>query len=231
MCFVNAFTWYFKNNNMHDVTKNTQFKQYIKSLRVTLKGDSPPHRKEPFKTDHLKNFALRIIDNKKDIMKMSLYSIMFYGFLRVSELKNLLRSDINIEDDKTIVLNIRSSKTDPTGKGIQTFIPYKENPPIYHPYSWLISYLSNSKIPPNEPLFKLSKQTIERCAKQLAQLNGLNPSNYSSHSFRRGGAHTASSNGIQDCQIQKHGRWTSTCYLMYTSVARREAGTAITMVL
>lgn len=230
-CFVNAFTWYFKNNNMIEVTKTTKFKQYIKSLRVSMQGDTPPHRKEPFLPDHLKTFALKVIDNKNDIMKMSLYSIMFYGFLRVSELKNLLRSDVNIEEDKTIVLTIRSSKTDPTGKGIQTFIPYIENPPIYHPYTWLVRYLADLKISSNDPLFAQSKQTIERYAKQLAKLNGLNPANYSSHSFRRGGAHTASSNGIQDCQIQKHGRWSSTCYLMYTSVARREAGTIIALAL
>ena len=162
---------------------------------------------------------------------MSIFSIMFYGFLRVSELKSLLRSDVIIEDDKTIVLTIRTSKTDPTGKGIQIHIPYIENAPIYHPYSWLIKYLSIFKFLPNDHLFDLSKQTIERYAKQLAQLNGLDSRKYSSHSFRRGGAHTAPANGIQDCQIQKHGRWSSTCYLMYTSVARREAGTAITMVL
>ena len=216
---------------MNDCTKTQDFKHYIKSLRVSMGGSCPPNRKEPILPVHLANYALSLKDTNNDIIKMTIFSLMFYGFLRVSELKNLLRSDVSIENNRTIVLNIRSSKTDPTAKGIQTFIFYFQENPIYHPYVWLTKYLFLFNPDANQPLFSLGKQTIERYVKELAKFNGLNPRAYSSHSLRRGGAHTASSKGIQDCQIQKHGRWTSSCYLMYTSVVRREAGSIIAMAL
>jgi integrase len=57
---------------------------------------------------------------------------------------------------------------------------------------------------------------------------GITPSQYSTHSFRRGGATEAAKAGIQDSTIQRHGRWKSTCFMRYTQMERCEAGQIIT---
>ena len=75
----------------------------------------------------------------------------------------------------------------------------------------------------NEIVFPLSKQTIERYSKELAKYNNISEKEYSSHSFRRGGAFTASARGVR-LQHSKYGRRKSTYYLNYTSVERRAAG-------
>lgn len=49
----------------------------------------------------------------------------------------------------------------------------------------------------------------------LLRLSGLNPDNYSGHSFRRGGATYASSLGISHKLMQLQGDWASTAYLEY----------------
>ena len=157
---------------------------------------------------------------------MTIYSLMWFGFLRVGELTNLKMNEISIDENKTICISLVQTKNDPEGYGIVTYIPYQESC-IFHPYSWLVQYFNLNHFSNNNRVFPYSSATIERYAKYLARTNNLNESDYSSHSFRRGGAYTASARGVQDCQIQKHGRWRSTCYLNYTLVERRSAASKI----
>ena len=86
-CYIAAFSWYFRSNNMNDCTKSHDFKQYIKSLKVSMGGSCPPNRKEPILPIHLTKYALSLKDTNNDIIKMTIFSLMFYGFLRVSVVK------------------------------------------------------------------------------------------------------------------------------------------------
>ena len=54
---------------------------------------------------------------------------------------------------------------------------------------------------------------------------------YSAHSLRRGGAAAAARMGIEDSVIQRHGRWRSWCFVVYTQIERRDAGRRITAVI
>ena len=51
---------------------------------------------------------------------------------------------------------------------------------------------------------------------------------YSTHSLRRGGAAAAARAGVEDSVIQRHGRWKSWCFTLYTQMEREEAGRIIT---
>ena len=51
--------------------------------------------------------------------------------------------------------------------------------------------------------------------KQLIQACGLNPDDYSTHSFRRGGASCAFRAKVPDSLIQLQGDWASDCYKRY----------------
>lgn len=59
--------------------------------------------------------------NKDSIEICLLMSVGFLGFLRLSELLQLRKSDIRI-DREGLMLTIRASKTDQTGRGAQCFI-------------------------------------------------------------------------------------------------------------
>ena len=54
------------------------------------------------------------------------------------------------------------------------------------------------------------------------------PLGYSAHSFRRGGAAEATKAGIEDSTIQRHGRWKSTIFMIYTIMEHKHAGQIIT---
>ena len=206
--FVSSFAWHFNTNDLPDLTKSNHFKRYIKALKLEFVGGTPINRKKPILSEHLENYAKALNSkeiSKLEITKMTIYSLMWFGFLRVSELTNLKFKDISIEENKTICLSLVQTKNDPDGYGIVTYIPYQESC-IIHPYSWLIQYINLHSFSNDDRVFPYSTITIERYAKFLAKFNNLDECEYSSHSFRRGGAYTASARGVQDCQIQKHGR-------------------------
>jgi hypothetical protein len=50
---------------------------------------------------------------------------------------------------------------------------------------------------------------------QLLRTIGLNPKEYSSHSFRKGGAVSLQSKGVEDSLIRRSGRWKSDAFHLY----------------
>jgi hypothetical protein len=52
---------------------------------------------------------------------------------------------------------------------------------------------------------------------------GLEPSEYSTHSLRRGAAHNAALAGVNDSAIKVMGRWESARYTIYTDLTPYEA--------
>ena len=172
--------------------------------------------------------------NYQQVKFMTVFSIMYYGFLRSSELTGLRRSDVKFEDNtNTIIINIRISKTDQAAQGIKCFIPHSSN--IYGPHKWLPIYLKLSDhLSGESKLFtSICTQTITlQLRRRLAFLEeGIDVNAYSSHSLRKGGATQAAKKGIQDSVIQRHGRWNSTCFMVYTMVERRHAGNEISKLI
>ena len=76
-------------------------------------------------------------------------------------------------------------------------------------------------------LFKSSKKSTKPVTynqfqtffKSLLPLIGLDPQNYSSHSFRRGGATWAFQNNVPGELIKNHGDWASSAYLLYLDLS------------
>ena len=76
----------------------------------------------------------------------------------------------------------------------------------------------------NDLIFNITDRSVRyNPKKQLTKL-GINSTNFSTHSFRKGAAHQAAKAKINDCQIKAMGRWLSNCYQTYTSVLMVEAG-------
>jgi len=68
------------------------------------------------------------------------------------------------------------------------------------------------ELPNGEPI---SRRSLMNFISPLLRLTGLEPTNYSGHSFRIGGATSASMAGLTDYEIQLMGRWSSDCYKRY----------------
>ena len=75
--------------------------------------------------------------------------------------------------------------------------------------------------PPESPLFVghdgtplLCTDLIQQLHEDLAQL-GFQPSQFSSHSFWRGGASSAAAAGSSDFELQQLGQWHSDAYKLY----------------
>lgn len=226
--YIAGLRHWFAENDVPDPTKNPSFKKFYHGLRNEMRAACPPHRKEPVLPEELEKFASMVNkENKEDVLVMSMFSLMFFGFLRISEVYNLMNEDVTFINDEIISVRIRSSKTDKLGKSATIFIRKGEK--IYDCYSWMELYYEKS--PVQMKLFPISMHSIRHQISHLYSCLGKDESKYSGHSFRRGGAHAAALAGAGDCFIQKHGRWTSDCYTQYTAIEMNQAGNAVTIVL
>ena len=107
--FVASFSHYFMINNLHDVTKNKEFRTYKKSIQRTL-GTSPHKDKKPITKEFMIAISQKIDKTIfEEVRFFTAMSFAFYGFLRFSELRNLKMNDIKIENDG-ICLTITQSK-------------------------------------------------------------------------------------------------------------------------
>lgn len=153
---------------------------------------------------------------------MSLLS--FSGFFRFNEVVSLRRSDICIKKDH-VELSIVKSKTDQIAKGSVVIVSRTGQNTC--PVTALERYLTMAHIPENSShyifrkisffkksgIFKLrqgSHLSYTRAREIFLQnipMLGLDKSKFGLHSFRSGGATSASNSGVSDRLIKKHGRW------------------------
>lgn len=172
-----------------------------------------------------------------DKMLLCACSFAFYGFLRCGEFTvrklpfdascNLCINDVSVSTDK-ISLRLKVSKADPFRKGVT--IHYFRNSPVcpitcFHNYFQVRKALGCA---PELPLFVCSDGTpLTRSSfclflKQILSVAGLNPEQYSGHSFRIGAATTAAACSIEDHLIKTLGRWSSDCYIRYIRISDNE---------
>ena len=115
---------------------------------------------------------------------------------------------------------MKRSKTDPFARGMTLYIGPAT--PQYCPVVAMVDYLSRSKPPVLQPLFRfksgtpLTRRRLTAKLRALLQLSGVcNVANYSGHSFRIGAATTAAANGVPVWKIRAMGRMQSDCVLRY----------------
>jgi len=149
--------------------------------------------------------------------------------MRRSELCNLKIGDLSFED-RGLLIDIHRSKTDQEGKGCKIAIPFgSEICPVALTKRW-IDRRSSIPLPPNEYLFtslgnrargrwhwpaigKLDDRMVSKIVKRYASFAGLDASNFSAHSLRRGMATEAASRGVPERIISRHTRHRSMAVL------------------
>jgi integrase len=228
---VSSFAYYFQRDNLPDLTKESSFRQYILSLKRTHMAGFHPNAKKFISIQQIQT----LIDqasyfNAKDVKGICILTMVFFGFLRISELCNLLISDLEYKDSFWQI-SIKNSKTDKFSYG--AILCIDANKTIYSAFFWMTMYYThfvdqNS----SESLFTTPPFEVNRLIHhRMKEIDEPDIAQFSSHSFRKGGAHAAALNGIHDCILQAHGRWKSSCYTIYRSVERKHAGETITKII
>ena len=166
------------------------------------------------------------------VMIWAAASTCFFGFLRAGELTvpsevafdagtHLCFADLSIDntDNPTrVTLHLKASKTDPFRKGVDVVIGRTFD--RLCPVTAILTYVARRG---NDPglLFRfqdgrlLTKQHFVQSIREALLGCGLNPNNYSGHSFRIGAATTAGTRGLDDSVIMMLGRWKSAAYQRY----------------
>ena len=202
--YITGFSYYFKTNNLQNLTLSNEFKQFKAGLLRSFKENSSPFAKKPFKPEFFIHF-LQIADMNdiRNLRIMFYMTLSFYAFLRISELLNLRKKDIIYDVNKNkLIINIRFSKTDQNGKGVTTYL-YNNTQKVYHPLNF-INFISN--LNDNDYIVNMSEENLRKELNNVLKQLDLDVNQYSWHSFRRGGATLASQNHIDPAIIKAHGR-------------------------
>ena len=158
--------------------------------------------------------------------------VMFFGTFRKSNLfpevpvrfschKQFVRSDFIACDDGTILLNVKYSKTIQF-KQCSYRVKLFKCSHMLCPVTAVLHAFSLCSLPGKAPAFVVNSSGAPMCSRMfntlfkiLVQKCGKSPSEYSSHSFRRGSATWALQCGIPGEVIQQMGDWKSSCYKQY----------------
>lgn len=147
----------------------------------------------------------------------------------------MLRKDIEVFDSHghpaTAVLNaqevhvkFRGSKNDQRGEGTLRILQ-RSGHKIICPVVGAIMLLHNAstiQLPSSNPLCSLSNnrvleaRTLSKTLQAVAKSKGLDPTKFSSHSLRSGGATSLLENNVDSTTIKLHGRWKSDAFQRYT---------------
>lgn len=175
-----------------------------------------------------------------DIIMLWAASVLcFFGFFRAGELtiptlqsfeatKHLSWGDVAIDNPqapRTLRVNLKRSKTDQLGEGVEVFIG-KTGCQLC-PVAGVVAYMvARGSTPGPFFVFKdnqpLTKPRFTKEIRAVLEALGLPYLNFASHSFRIGAATTAAKAGIEDSNIRMMGRWSSSAFLAYVRTPREQ---------
>jgi len=171
-----------------------------------------------------------------DALMKSCFTLAFFGFLRCAEFTvkenfsehdNLCLTDLEITQEK-IVVNLKTSKTDPFRKGVAIHIHATHNDvcPLTAIKAYLALRESHGGARQSSALYvtndgnPLTRTKFISNLKFVLQCLGLDESKFSGHSLRIGAATTCSKLRLEDHLIKTLGRWSSDCYTRYIRTAQ-----------
>ena len=208
-------------------------------LSLTLRGLARlkphlPHRALPITVSMLRQIKQYLqLSDPIQATFWALFTTAFFTMSRKSNLvytpssqtpSNFIRRGQVSTHSKGFTLHFNWSKTNQFGARVHS-VPLLSDPtsPVcpVHVITNMLTLLPGSS---KDPLFMLnSKNSVspvtyyqfQNFLKQMVSLIGKNPADYSTHSFRRGGASHAFSCFVPSELIKHHGDWASDCYLVY----------------
>ena len=170
-----------------------------------------PRRVKALREYDIKDMLTRCPDSRFGRRDAAMLALGFAAALRRSELCALLVTDIDIFRSDKMVVQIRRSKTDQTGKGQRVAVP---DGAVIRPVSRVREWLDVAGIhdgylfqtfrkggqPSGRPL---NHSEIPRLVKKYAVQIGLDPTEYSGHSLRAGFVTSAAAHGARMDKIME----------------------------
>ena len=230
----------------YHLTKGFEFPEHDFDISNTLHGlkrkkSHTPHQALPL-TPRILRDLYRGLDMRKDKDRAlwCSYLVTFYCLFRKSnsvpksatniDLKRtLLRKHIHVDTGKNMVyVHVTFAKTIQFGnRDLVIPIPGNSDPAL-DPVRHLHALFTRVPCQPESPAFSfkpnsfITYSTFTTSLKRLLGFAGYNPSLYSGHSFRRGGATFLFKLGASILQIQASGDWSSQCFVRYLHVSEEE---------
>lgn len=194
-----AIAHWHRHYGHHAPTDDPMVRRLLKGLRKSHAGEQSP--KKAFTADLVRHF---IAHESTSIRDRALVAVAFVTGLRRSELVAISWGDLSeCPDTAGLILHIRKSKADQTGKGAYVAIPRVFGP--VDPAGLLLAWRHISQ--DSVRVFPLSVSTVLRVAKRIATLAGLDPADYGAHSLRSGLCTVAARAGVslaESMQASRH---------------------------
>jgi integrase len=189
--------------------------QHVKQLwRGILRSKGEAQRgKKPLLVGDLRRMVTSLPHSLQGSRDRAILLLGFAGGLRRHELVALDVEDFE-EVDEGLVVHLRRSKTDQTGKGLKKGIPFGKAAKTC-PVRAVVTWLRDAEIfegPVFRPLSKhdtprrsrLTAQSVALVVKNAFRVIGKRPRDYSAHSLRSGLVTAAAIGGADERTIMKH---------------------------
>lgn len=209
-------------------------------INLGLKGIARlnPHsvkQAEPITPEILLNMASKLdFSCTADKVFWFLFLFAFFLFARKSNLvpttkedfKNkhfLMRKDVSVKSNM-LIISFRFSKTIQFGERILQTPLLEIEDSILCPVKAFYNMCRSIKLRAEDPLFSLPNNECiwyshyQAKLKDLIKKVGLNPDNFSTNSFRRGGCSNSFRSAVPADLIQLHGDWCSDAYKKYLAL-------------
>ena len=213
---------------------------------ITRQLGKPPKQKSPITVPILLDLYNTVENTPADAAFWAACLIAFFGFLRKSTLlpssdllllkKYIARSDVINLTLSSFKILIKQSKTIQFGQRVLT-LPYVScADPRLCPVRALLRHVGLSKLSSDKPLFNFVVLGVEKSfthaffIKRLKSgliCTGNKASEFSCHSFRRGGATLGFSLGLSAIDIKLRGDWRSNAYERYLVVSPDDSSKSI----
>lgn len=169
---VSGWSWWIRHNGMAPVTTDTQVRQLLESVRRNT--DTTQIQKHPLTIEMLGEAVLRVEHHQMLMLGLT-------TGLRGSELVGVKVEDIHQVRDK-FVLRVRKAKT-----GSRTIPLSQRSVEVVTSRMQTMSRLGKeSFLFPGRSNGHISRKTVERQCKSVAEQCGFDPADYASHSLRAG---------------------------------------------
>jgi site-specific recombinase XerD len=194
-----------------DPTSDERVKRLWRGILRT-KGEAP-RGKKPLLVHDLRKMVAALPVTLQGDRDRALLLLGFAGGLRRHELVALDVEDLE-EVEEGLVVNLRRSKTDQTGKGMRKGIPFGKSKKTC-PVRALVCWLQAAEIYEG-PVFRavtkhdtprqwrLTAQSVALVVKNAFRLIGKRPRDYSAHSLRSGLVTAAANGGADERTIMRH---------------------------
>ena len=218
---VYGVSWVQKKVGQPQVSENPFVTQVVEAARRILAR--PPERKTPLTAEQVMRLISRLEKGSlADVQVAVIFAMGFFGFLRWDDLSNLAVDNLLFADSH-VALFLLQRKNDQFREGSWVFIARSEVAPC--PVAVLEKFLKMGGHSKGSRLFRriqstrkgqmlkeapMSYSRASELVKKELKSEGLDPSLYSLHSLRSGGASSAAALEIPDRLFQRQGGWRST---------------------